>query len=139
MIKKVSSVLGFACLFILGAPTNGYSDSLPANVGRLTNGGYEGCVTRGFGITNTCPYQVTVLLPAQSRAAGYWTFNATAQNSPDCYIYGEDYNGNNQFYGYARPNGRASLGRFYVYSNTVLFYACNLQQNQSVLSVDWTQ
>jgi len=145
MIKKIFSVLGFVSLFILGAPANGYSDSLPGNVGQVSYGAYEQCAKRGVGFTNLCnSVLLTVFFPVQSRAAGYWTFYATgpqvgAQNSPDCWVTGSDFNGNVQWQGYSKPNGMVSLGRFYVYSNTVITYQCNLSYNQSLYTVDWSQ
>ncbi len=162
MIKRISSIVGFAALFILGTPSPGYSDSLPALAGNSFWPGYESCFQPAGGTTikNTCsiPGGLPVVISAQSRAAGYWNFYAVGTSvypqtgyGLQCWVYGTDYNSGYQFQGYNfTVNGQLttlSLGRQYVSSNTVIHYYCNLPapspdpnlQLPQLYSVYWTQ
>ena len=148
MMRKMASTLGFASLFILGAPATGYSDSLPAFTGHTYYEGYDSCFSPiapyapgGIGIVNNNCDTVDYVIPIQSRATGYWTFNATGYGGFPCWIIGKDYySGSTVVSGYVGSlSGRNSLGRLYVPSNAVLYYYCTVPTGGQLMSVDWTQ
>lgn len=144
MMRKVWSILGLAGLSVVGAPATGYSDSLPGLAARA-RGSEQSCVNYSPGsgsVTNVCGGLLWLSVPVQSRAAGTWTFYATAPqpSQTQCSVYLRDFNDNYQYAsGYYWLNGRTQLGRTTVYSNTVINYACLLQPNGSLNSADWTQ
>ena len=153
MIRRISSVLGFASLVALGTPATAYADSLPATAGHSYNEAYDSCfyaMPGTFVVTNICnqPGPLPFVIPVQSRATGAFTFYATGTSGPNttgaglqCWIVGEDFYGNAQFSGSSSTvNGQVafmSLGRYTVSSNSVLYYYCNLPYNAQLYDVVW--
>ena len=149
MFKKVSSVLGFASLLIIGAPATGYSDSLAAIAGHTWSLSDASCIgTSWSNIKNNCSRSVKVLIPVQSRATGTWYFYASkpndAQNNNQTFcrvVITDQQNGSERQTErvLVSANNQAYLGSLPIYTNSVVHYDCDLNAQAELSAITWAQ